>query len=113
MPELRFLVLASLASGRQHGYGVLADIRKISGGAVTPPVATLYRTLDRLTADGLVSEDGNAVIGGRFRRYYRLTDAGAALLDEQVMLRQATLKVARQRLKARAGVARVEPRLAQ
>lgn len=99
--EVQFTVLASLAGGPKHGYGILLDVRKLSAGRVQPQVPTLYRVLDRLAADGLVAESGSEVVGGRFRRYYRLTDDGAVALDAAVSLRAMTTSVARRRLRQR------------
>ncbi|HEX3928246.1 MAG TPA: helix-turn-helix transcriptional regulator [Gemmatimonadales bacterium] len=54
------------------------DARSVSSGAV-------YATLDRLEAQGLLSsrlDDGAPTRGGRVRRFYRLTSAGAAALTD-------------------------------
>jgi DNA-binding PadR family transcriptional regulator len=45
---------------------------------------TLYGALDRLAEQGLVEVDREEAVGGRLRRYYRLTDSGAAALEVQV-----------------------------
>lgn len=95
--ELEFLVLVSVANERRHGYGILRDVVEVSDGAVRPQVATLYRQLDRLGRDGLVVDDGSEVVDGRFRRYYRLTDRGVAVLDAAVKTRTRTTAVAKRR----------------
>ena len=45
--------------------------------------------------------DREEVADGRLRRYYRLTDEGAALLAAETERRRATAAVAAQRLRAR------------
>lgn len=45
---------------------------------------TLYGALDRLTEQGLVEVDREEAVDGRLRRYYRLSDAGAAVLRTQI-----------------------------
>jgi DNA-binding PadR family transcriptional regulator len=57
--------------------------------------------LDRLCSAGLVEPDREEVADGRLRRYYRLTDEGAALLAAETEHRRATAAVAAQRLSAR------------
>lgn len=86
-----FQVLLALANGPTHGYAVMRFVEDI--GVKLGP-GTLYRTISRLLADGLVEEtdDGDpAAPHDARRRYYRLTPAGeeaarseAALLSRMV-----------------------------
>lgn len=101
--ELSFLVLTSLAGEPRHGYAVLNDVRSLTDGAVRPQVATLYRTIDRLQEDGLIVEHAAEVVDGRFRRSYRLTDAGSEALRQEARRRAATAKVAATRLRQSPG----------
>ena len=80
MQEPTFLILTALAAGPQHGYGIITDAERISGGVTRLQTGTLYMALDRLRSAGLVEPDREEVADGRLRRYYRLTDEGAALL---------------------------------
>jgi len=90
MQEATFLILTSLALGCQHGYGIITEVTEISGGRVRLRAGTLYIALDRLRADELIAVDHEEVVDGRLRRYYRLTDAGAAALrTEAARLRLA------------------------
>lgn len=73
-----YLVLLALADGPRHGYGVVLAVRELSDGAVRLGPGTLYGLLDRLAGDGLVEPCGEEVVDGRLRRYYRLTEPGAA-----------------------------------
>ncbi|MEO3870364.1 hypothetical protein ABGB18_16245 [Nonomuraea sp. B12E4] len=41
MQEPTFLILTALASGPQHGYGVIADVHRISDGQVQLRAGTL------------------------------------------------------------------------
>lgn len=99
--EPTFLILTALAARPQHGYGILSDVTEISQGRVTLQAGTLYAALDRLGADGWVEVDHEEVVEGRLRRYYRLTDQGAARLAAEVEKLQAHTRAARQRLRAR------------
>jgi DNA-binding PadR family transcriptional regulator len=73
LQEATLLVLTALSRGSQHGYGIITDVRQISGGRVRLRAGTLYTALDRLRAAGLIGVDREEVTGGRLRRYYRLT----------------------------------------
>lgn len=75
----------------------------MTDGAVVPQVATMYRTIDRLEADGRIVEHGSEVVEGRFRRTYRLTDAGAAQLGAEAQRRASTARLAAKRLRRLAG----------
>ncbi|GAA4914957.1 PadR family transcriptional regulator [Actinomycetospora succinea] len=101
MSEQTFLVLTALADQPMHGYGIVSAAEELSGGRVRLRVGTLYGALDRLTADGLVEPDRDEVHQGRLRRYYRITDAGLSELVAEGSRREATARVALDRVRAR------------
>jgi DNA-binding PadR family transcriptional regulator len=74
-----FQVLLALAAGHAHGYAVMQFVEQLTAGTVRLGPGTLYRTIGRLLADGLVEEveggDPAAPHDAR-RRYYRLTPLG-------------------------------------
>ena len=81
-PELTtaaFYVLVALAAGHAHGYAVMRFVEQLTDGGVRLPPGTLYRTMARLVASGLVEEtdatDPDAPHDAR-RRYYSLTQLG-------------------------------------
>jgi DNA-binding PadR family transcriptional regulator len=79
LKPLEFLVLAVLADERLHGYGLVKAIEERSEGRVRVRPGNLYRVLDRLIAEGLVSEepaDGQPSGGGERTRLFSLTTAG-------------------------------------
>ena len=104
MQEATFLILTALAAGCQHGYGILMDVREISGGLVRLRAGTLYTALDRLRADGLVEVDREEIVEGRLRRYYRLTPAGSDLLADEAARMQANAQAALSRLRPAGGM---------
>ncbi|MBW8484898.1 PadR family transcriptional regulator [Actinomadura sp. PM05-2] len=101
MQEPTFLILTALADGPQHGYGIITDAERISGGRTRLRAGTLYAALDRLQADGLIGADREEVVDGRLRRYYRLTDEGAAALAAEVDALRRRTEAAARRLAAR------------
>jgi PadR family transcriptional regulator PadR len=100
MREPTLLVLTALASGRAHGYALLAEAATISNGRVQLKVGTLYAVLDRLLDQGLVRDAGEEVVDGRLRKYFELTDAGGSALEDEVHRLEANASAARQRLQA-------------
>jgi PadR family transcriptional regulator PadR len=98
LTEPTFLVLAALAAGPRHGYGVIGEVAELSGGRVRLRVGTLYGVLDRLVAEGRVAPDREEVHAGRLRRYYRLTDDGRRALEAEVARQETNVRAVRTRL---------------
>jgi DNA-binding PadR family transcriptional regulator len=70
-----FQILLALADGPRHGYAVMQEIDRRSGGDFTLGPGTLYRSIQRLVRAGLISEVSGEGEGNR-RRAYRLTAEG-------------------------------------
>jgi DNA-binding PadR family transcriptional regulator len=104
MQEASFLILTALASGSQHGYGIINDVAGISGGRVRLRAGTLYAALDRLRADGLITVEREEVVDNRLRRYYRLTPEGTARLADEATRLAQNASVALKRLEPGLGV---------
>lgn len=98
---LRMAVLTALAGHRQHGYGLIREVEELTGGSVRPPVGTLYRVLELLERDGLIVEDGGEVHEGRYRRYFRLTQAGGDQLLSSATAMTSVASKAKKRLALR------------
>jgi DNA-binding PadR family transcriptional regulator len=101
LQEPTFLILAALAEQPMHGYGVIQEVAGLSAGRVNLRPGTLYGALDRLVEQGLVDTDREEVVDGRLRRYYRLSDDGAAVLEAEAERLASNAKAAVQRLKRR------------
>ncbi len=101
MQEPTFLILAALAAEPLHGYGVIQEVTQLSAGRVTLRPGTLYGALDRLVEQGLVVADREEVVDGRLRRYYRLSDEGAAVLETEAARLTSNATAAVARLRAR------------
>lgn len=84
MTEQALYILASLARGECHGYGIARDAEDLSGGRVRLTAGTLYGALGRLATEGLLEPAGEREVQGRRRRYYRITGAGRTALAEEV-----------------------------
>jgi DNA-binding PadR family transcriptional regulator len=100
MTEPAFFILTALVDAPRHGYGIVGEVSALSQGRVRLKVGTLYGVLDRLVGDGLVELDHEEVHQGRFRRYYRLTDAGGRSLTAEANRQAANARAASKRLRA-------------
>lgn len=87
-----FHILLALAGGRKHGYAIMKEVAADGGGLLRMGPGTLYGSLQRMTAAGLVEEieEPEDAEEDERRRYYQLTSAGRrALGGETARLRQA------------------------
>jgi PadR family transcriptional regulator, regulatory protein PadR len=93
--HLDALILAVLAPEPLHGYAIIAELKRRSGGALALPEGTVYPALHRLEGTGLLAS-GWDVVAGRRRRIYHLTPAGeAALADQSAQWRDFSGSMAR------------------
>jgi len=87
--HLDMIVLAALAGGPAHGYAVIQEIRRRSGGAFDLPEGTVYPVLHRLEQKGLLGSRWTTSESGRERRVYALTRSGRrALADQRAVWRR-------------------------
>jgi DNA-binding PadR family transcriptional regulator len=81
-----FHIMLSLASGEQHGYGIMQDVLNRTTGKVRLWPATLYGSLKRLIEAELIEESDERPapeLDDARRRYYRLTALGKRVLDAE------------------------------
>ncbi|GAA4608420.1 PadR family transcriptional regulator [Actinoallomurus liliacearum] len=83
MSEPTYFILAALLDGPLHGYAIIKRAEEQSGGRVRLAVGTLYGALDRLAGSGLIAVDREETVGGRPRRYFRITEDGADAVTEE------------------------------
>ncbi|MFI7675378.1 PadR family transcriptional regulator [Actinophytocola sp. NPDC049390] len=88
-----YQVLLALASGTTHGYAIMRFVDEATGGEVRLGPGTLYRTIARLAADGLLEETGAEEADAR-RRNYRLTRLGHATARRESALLARLVTVA-------------------
>ncbi len=69
------LILAIVAASPAHGYSIIEELKRRSGGAFALPEGTVYPALHRLERAGLLTSSWSDA-AGRKRRIYRLTRRG-------------------------------------
>ncbi|MDI6105049.1 PadR family transcriptional regulator [Actinoplanes sp. NEAU-A12] len=104
MQEPTFLILTALATRPLHGYGIIQAVGELSDSEVRLRPGTLYGALDRLAEQGLIEVEREEAVDGRLRRYYRLTDGGAAVLTREVERLRRRAATAEAQLRDRGGI---------
>lgn len=95
-----FHILLALADEERHGYGIMKEVERRTAGAVQIGPGTLYGSIKRLLAGGLVVESHerpDPELDDQRRRYYRLTDFGRRVASAEAerlagLVRQAQAK---------------------
>jgi DNA-binding PadR family transcriptional regulator len=79
-------ILLALADGEQHGYAVAQAVEELTGGTVRMGPGTLYGSIGRMVANGLIEESARARSRSGDdprRRFYRLTTLGRRVLESE------------------------------
>jgi DNA-binding PadR family transcriptional regulator len=93
-----FEVLIALADGNKHGYAILKEVARRSGGEVRLGVATLYALLRRLVSEGLLAESAerpSAALDDERRRYFHVTEFGRRVAMAEARRMEKALAMAR------------------
>src|SRR6266849_596090 len=95
-----FYILLALASSEKHGYEIMKQVKQDSGGQVKMGTGTLYGSLKRMLADGLIEEAGerpDPALDDERRRYYRLTQLGRRAFNAELRRYAEVVAVAQRR----------------
>jgi DNA-binding PadR family transcriptional regulator len=103
-PALAHILLA-LADEDRHGYAIMQEVERMTGGAVRMGPGTLYGTIKRMIASGLIEEADerpDPALDDERRRYYRSTALGRDVLAAETERMAALVSAARaKRVRAR------------
>lgn len=78
LTPVAFEILLAVADGERHGYDVMIEIERRSAGRISPNPGTLYRALDRLVQEGLLTSAVRSA-DGENRRVFFLSALGRAV----------------------------------
>ena len=92
-------VLLALTGGDLHGYGILLEVARQSGGQYKMGPGTLYDNIKKLLQLELVEEASTEQNETPPRRRYRLTQTGSAVLGAETERLTAVLREARRGLR--------------
>jgi DNA-binding PadR family transcriptional regulator len=96
-PAIHHILLA-LADEERHGYAIMLEVSRLTGGATKMGPGTLYGTLKRLLAARLIEEADerpDPELDDERRRYYRITRLGARVLQAETARVSILLAAAR------------------
>jgi DNA-binding PadR family transcriptional regulator len=90
------IILVILQDGEDYGYNIIQRVKQLSGGTLEWSDGMLYPVLQRLEKDNLITSRWIVSDEGRYRKYYRITDAGreelaAEMAQWRVMLKALNL----------------------
>ena len=93
-------ILLALADEGRHGYGIMCEVEWRTGGQTRLGPGTLYGSIKRMLADGLIEESDerpDPALEDQRRRYYRITDFGRLVAGAEAKRLSALVKTARAR----------------
>jgi len=98
-------ILLAVADQERHGYAIMQEVERITDGAVRMGPGTLYGTIKRMSAAGLIEEIDERPDPKDYderRRYYRATPLGRRVLEEETARMASLVATARaKRVRAR------------
>ena len=93
-----FHILLALADKDRHGYHIMREVDERTNGTVKLGPGTLYGSIKRMVADGLIhelEERPDPEFDDERRRYYRLTDFGYRVATAEALRLEQVVRSAR------------------
>jgi len=98
LPQAAFHILMALAEEDRHGYAILQEVARRSGGDVSLGPGTLYRSIQRMLEQGLIVETRERPApeeDDERRRYYRITSFGKSVARAEARRLAGLVRLAR------------------
>jgi DNA-binding PadR family transcriptional regulator len=98
LPLATFHILLALSDGDRHGYAILQEVERRTGGELRLSAGTLYRSIQRMQEDGLIVERRERPApedDDERRRYYQITPLGSAVARAEAARMGALVRMAR------------------
>ena len=98
LPLATFHILLALSDEDRHGYAILQEVERRTGGELRLSAGTLYRSIQRMLEDGLIAERRERPApdeDDERRRYYRITPLGSAAARAEAARLSALVRMAR------------------
>ena len=93
-------ILLALAEEERHGYGIMREVEERTGGRTRMGPGTLYGSIKRMLAEGLIEESDerpDPAMDDQRRRYYRITDFGRRVAGAEAERLSGLIETARAR----------------
>jgi len=98
LPLATFHILIALAQEDRHGYAIMLDVAKRTDDELRLSPGTLYRSIQRMLEQGLITETNERPapeLDDERRRYYRITPFGAAVARAETQRMANLVRMAR------------------
>jgi DNA-binding PadR family transcriptional regulator len=93
-------ILLALADEERHGYGIMREVEGRTGGQTKLGPGTLYGSIKRMLANGLIEESDerpDPMMDDQRRRYYRITVFGRRVAGAEAERLSGLVETARAR----------------
>lgn len=93
-----FHILLALADGEKHGYAIMQEVDANTGGTIPMGPGTLYGSIKRMLAAGLLEESDerpDPALDDQRRRYYKLTRLGGQVVAAEAKRLAALVSLAK------------------
>jgi DNA-binding PadR family transcriptional regulator len=100
LPAAAFQILLALADDDLHGYAIMRQVEKQTGGRLRLGPGTLYASIQALLEGRLIEEidpPEDSEVHSERRRYYRLTVTGCKTARSEAEKMAHVLRIARAR----------------
>lgn len=81
-----YAILLALAGGEMHGYAIMREVERATGGQTRLGPGTLYRSIKQMLAARMIEETEerpDPALDDERRRYYRLTGYGRRVAEAE------------------------------
>jgi DNA-binding PadR family transcriptional regulator len=96
LPPAFLHILIALGDGERHGYSIMQDVAARTEGRVRMSPGTLYGSIKRMLAEGLIEELTTGAAGAdERRRFYRITRFGRRVAAAEAQRLTSLLSQAR------------------
>ncbi|MGA8232520.1 MAG: PadR family transcriptional regulator [Candidatus Acidiferrales bacterium] len=98
LPAATLHILMAVAEEDRHGYAIIQDVEVRTGGELKLSAGTLYRSIQRMLEQGLITETRDRPapeLDDERRRYYRITPLGAAVAKAEATRMAKLVRLAR------------------
>ena len=93
-----FQVLIALADGDKHGYAIIKEVARRTGGEIALSAGTLYTIIRRFEQEGVIAESAqrpDVSLDDERRRYYGVTAFGRDVARAEARRMETALGMAR------------------
>ncbi|MDG0809301.1 PadR family transcriptional regulator [Cohnella rhizosphaerae] len=101
LTEAFYYILVTLCAEPSHGYGMMQEVERMSGGRLKIGAGTLYTALNTLQGKGLIEPYPGAEGTDARRKLYAITTSGRTVLAAEVERLEELLTAGRHALNGR------------